>query len=117
MYQGRTHHFKIFKKSDVSDIIEENEILMGDSGYQKMHNYRQSIILKKKPRRGILSRDDIRRNKTISKYRVKVEHTFEKMKKFRILRNKWNGKLSNQELLEKIIELVAIIANINIEMN
>lgn len=113
LHKGKDHDFKLFKNSGIYDVVGNEESLMGDSGYQGMDNYCNAIIPKKKPRRNRLSQEDATRNEIISRRRVIVEHVFAKMKKFRILGNKWIGKVTNQQLLEKIIFIVGIIVNIN----
>ena len=49
LFKGKTHDFKMFKKMDTASCIEENEILMGDSGYQGMHHYCKTVIPKRSP--------------------------------------------------------------------
>ena len=110
--KGNRHDFKMIKKSGIFEQVGNEESLMGDSGYQGMDEYCNAIVPKKKTR-GRLSQEDSQNNQKISKKRVIVEHAFAKMKRFKILRNKWTGKISNHEFLEKIVQIVAVIVNLN----
>ncbi len=61
-----------------------------DSGYQGYQNdHPDTDIPYKKPRKGKLSKDEKQYNHALSRFRVRVEHAIGRMKKFRILADRY----------------------------
>lgn len=61
-----------------------------DSGYQGYQEDHSAIdIPYKKPRKGQLSKDEKQYNHALSRFRVRIEHAIGRMKKFRILSDKF----------------------------
>ncbi|WP_353306347.1 transposase family protein [Spiroplasma ixodetis] len=64
-------------------------IIIGDLGYQGIQNiYKNTILPIKKTKNKKLTKQEKIYNKIISKIRIKVEHVFAWLKRFKILINK-----------------------------
>lgn len=82
--KGKTHDFKLFKKSHVK--FHKLLKVIADKGYQgiaKLHNLSQTPI--KKPRGGKLTKSQKRYNREINRLRIEVEHINRRLKIFKIL--------------------------------
>ena len=79
--KGRTHDFKLFKKSKINlpKIIK----MLADKGYQgivKIHENSATPI--KKPKGGKLTKEQKRYNRELNRLRVAVEHVNRQLKIF-----------------------------------
>lgn len=84
---GKVHDFQILKNSNLE--FSENTIIIGDLGYQGIQNiYENTIIPIKKSKNKKLTKQERKYNKIVSKIRIKVEHVFAWLKRFKILVNK-----------------------------
>jgi len=99
---GRAHDKKLSDKALTVVRIPQNVAMIADTGFigiDKQHP--QTLLPKKKPRRGVLSDAEKAMNRLISSTRIVVEHAIGGMKRFRcvsaIYRNKngWDDKLVN----------------------
>ena len=82
-YPGHAHDFKIRK---CSDKISRDVIILADSGYQGLQKIHPKTILPHKRRRKCpLTPEQKAHNRTLSSQRVRVEHAFAQLKKFKIL--------------------------------
>ncbi|BET38516.1 transposase family protein [Spiroplasma ixodetis] len=84
---GKVHDFQILKNSNLE--FSEKTIIIGDLGYQGIQNiYKNTISPIKKTKNKKLTKQEKIYNKIISKIRIKVEHVFVLLKRFKILINK-----------------------------
>lgn len=100
---GRMHDFKLRKQSDK---IPQNATILADSGYQGLQKLHQNTVLpikrkrtkcsnlkkksdlKEKPektKKSSLTSEERKHNRELSSKRVKIEHVFAHLKKFKIL--------------------------------
>lgn len=98
---GRTHDYKLFKQSLLPKIIPKGSRLYGDSGYQgikKDFPDLLSVIPYKRTRKHKeLCRAEKIQNTKQRKIRVTVEHTFSRLKKYRVLADTYRHSLQNYE--------------------
>ncbi|WP_342266219.1 transposase family protein [Spiroplasma endosymbiont of Villa modesta] len=85
------YKLKIDKKQENSNLeFSEKTIIIGDLGYQGIQNiYKNTIIPIKRTKNKKLTKQERKYNKIVSKIRIKVEHVFAWLKRFKILVNKW----------------------------
>jgi len=77
------HDFNLFKKSKLR--LNPKIQLLGDLGYVGMDKYHKNNLLPHKKKKGKkLSIEQKKENKELGKVRITVEHTFAKMKRFKI---------------------------------
>ena len=89
--QGRENDFAIFKRSGLE--VSENSEILADKRYQGIEKYiEKSFIPVKKPRNGNLTRTQRQYNRELAKIRIKIEHVFAKLKKFRILSERYRNR-------------------------
>ena len=101
---GKKHDKKIYDKERI--IIPKHTKIIGDTAYIGTNIIHP--IRKKKGKE--LTHPQKKYNKKIGSIRVKVEHAFGKMKKFRILGNKFRNPLKTHSIIFKNI---AGIVNLN----
>lgn len=88
---GRVHDFRMYKES--RPLIPPETYILGDTGYQgiqKRHEY--STIPRKKRRGGELSKEDKRFNHTLSSRRIFVEHVIGRLKRFKIIADRYRNR-------------------------
>ena len=93
IFNGKIHDKKCFDKSKLN--ISENSLLITDLGYcgiEKIH--KKVSIPKKNYKNNPLTKKNKEQNKKISKKRVKIEHCFGSLKRFKILSTRYRNKLS-----------------------
>lgn len=89
--KGRRHDFRLFKKSNVR-LHPDTEALT-DTGYlglQKIHG--KTTMPKKRSKNNPLSREDKRKNRAISKNRVRVENVIACVKRFKIVSDRYRNR-------------------------
>ena len=89
--KGGTHDLSLFKQSQVR--FAQHLLCLADKGYQgitKLHA--NSITPQKKPPRKRLSDDDKQANRALARLRVKVEHGIRRLKRFRILAERYRNR-------------------------
>jgi hypothetical protein len=89
--KGKQHDFRIFKDSQLPTQLEQ--LWVGDRGYQgmaKLHAY--SCTPYKKTRHRSLSKQERQFNRQLAQVRITVEHTFRKLKIFRILSERYRNR-------------------------
>lgn len=89
--KGRTHDLTLLKQSK----IRFNNVLLclADKGYQgiaKVHAH--SVTPQKKPPRQRLTKTDKQSNRALARLRVKVEHGIRRLKRFRILSERYRNR-------------------------
>jgi len=97
--EGKKHDKKI--ADEVGYILPEGSYLGQDTGFQGFEIPSVNIIQpKKKPRGGELTEDEKERNRSISKVRVRIEHTIGGVKRYRIVKDKLrNWKCNFRDLV------------------
>ncbi|WP_339047127.1 transposase family protein [Spiroplasma endosymbiont of Colias croceus] len=80
---GKVHDFQILKNSNLE--FSEKTIIIGDLGYQGIQNiYKNTIIPIKRTKNKKLTKQERKYNKIVSKIRIKVEHVFAWLKRFKM---------------------------------
>ena len=88
---GKKHDFKLFKDSRVRWVQKIKGIV--DSGYTGIKKLQSSSLLPKKRSKGkALSKEEKRANRTISSERVLNENVIGRLKRFRILADKYRNR-------------------------
>jgi hypothetical protein len=102
---GKTHDYELFKKTGPPPAPPDVEIGV-DKGYQGIEKDYPHLKVKipvKKKKNQELSKQDKRWNKKLSKERVIVEHTFRRMKKFRIMGEEFRNRLKRYDRMTSIV--------------
>ena len=107
-YEGRVHDFNIRKTEGPLPAVP----ILADSGYQGLQNEHSArvILPKKKPKNGSLSASEQARNTKLARCRIVVEHTFAHLKKWRILADRYRGRL---DLYAQTFQTIAGIYNLS----
>jgi hypothetical protein len=90
--RGRNHDFKMWKESVGAKVLKHIKI-QGDSGYQgiaKLHA--NSETPKKKSKKKPLAKDDRANNRRIGSERVIVEHVNRRLKRLRIVAERYRNR-------------------------
>ena len=106
---GRRHDFRLFKESKVH--VRPEAELVTDTGYQgiaKLHA--NSALPKKKSKKKPLTKEDKAFNRAISSQRVLNEHVVGRVKRFRIISEKYRNR-RKRFLLR--FNLISAISNLN----
>lgn len=89
--KGSENDFGIFKRSKLK--VDNASELLADKGYQGIAKFvEQSFIPFKKQRGGKLSKLQRHYNRELSKVRIRIEHVFASLKKFRILSERYRNR-------------------------
>ena len=89
--KGAVHDFELFKRSGIH--ICEHIILVGDKGFQGIAEFHlNSLTPFKKPRKSKLSAEQKRFNSSLSKDRIAIEHVNRRIKRFKILQQRYRNK-------------------------
>src|SRR3989338_65836 len=98
---GRQHDYKVFKASILPQIIPKGSRLYGDSGYQGIQKdfpELHSVIPFKRTRsHKKLTRSEQIQNTKQRKIRIRVEHAFSRLKKYRVLSETYRHSLQNYD--------------------
>jgi len=89
--KGRTHDFKLYKQSKIR--ISSKTLGITDTGFVgigKLH--RNYLIPLKKTKKRPLSKQDKYYNRVIAKLRALSEHIFSRIKRFRILSERYRNR-------------------------
>ena len=106
---GRRHDFRFFKESKVH--VNPGIQLDTDTGYQgiaKLHP--NSVLPKKKSKKKPLTKEDKAFNRAVSSQRVLNEHVIGRIKRFRIISDKYRNHRKRFALR---FNLIAAISNLN----
>lgn len=99
---GKIHDFRLFKKSKTSFLKEVK--CLADRGYQGIQKiHKNSMIPKKKPRNGNLSKEDKKKNRELSSERIVIEHVNQKLKVFKILSERYRNRRKRFKLRFNLI--------------
>lgn len=110
--KGRTHDLRLFKRSKLrfSQVL----LCLADKGYQgiaKIHS--NSITPHKKPPRKSLPKAEKQANRALAQLRVKVEHGIRRLKRFRILSERYRNRRRRFSLR---VHLLAGIINFELSL-
>lgn len=110
--KGRTHDLTLLKHSKIrlADVV----LCLADKGYQgitKLHS--NSITPKKKPPKQRLSPADKQANRALAQLRVKVEHGIRRLKRFRILSERYRNRRRH---FSRRVHLLAGIINFELSL-
>lgn len=81
---GSRHDKKVYDESGVGDKLNDDEAMMGDSGFQGIQHQHRAVLPHKKPKGGELTQEQKDHNRRMSQIRVVVEHTIAQIKIFRV---------------------------------
>jgi hypothetical protein len=89
---GTAHDFKMFKES-AAEVLPEDIIVLGDSGYQGMAEcLANAIIPYKASKNHQLTDEEKLYNRMVSGQRIAIEHINREIKIFRICKEVYRGK-------------------------
>jgi IS5 family transposase len=99
---GRVHDFRIYKES--RPLVKTTTDVLGDTGYQGIQKIHPKSTIPHKKKRGVeLSKDDKKFNHTLSSKRIEVEHVIGRIKRFRILADRYRNRRKRFGLRFKLI--------------
>lgn len=103
--EGKTHDFKLFQKSKVS--LSKYCWLMVDSGYQGIQKFIENVLMpKKKSKHNPLTKEDKIYNTLLAKARTLVENIIGKIKRFRIIADKYRNRRKRFQLRFNLIAAI-----------
>jgi hypothetical protein len=89
--KGAVHDFEMYKQSGIR--LHEDTLFVGDSGFQgicDIHLF--SAIPFKKPKGGELTEEQKEFNRSLAKYRIRIEHVNRRIKRFKIFQHRYRNK-------------------------
>ncbi len=88
---GKLHDFRLFKESKIQIRPEIN--VLTDTGYQGLQDiHSKTQMPKKKSKKKPLTKDDKKRNRQLSKERVLNEHVIARLKRFKIITDRYGNR-------------------------
>jgi hypothetical protein len=88
---GSEHDFEIFKRSGV--VFSKDVLAVADKAYLGIHELHPfSVLPVKKPRNGELSTEQKAFNRSVSSYRMRVEHVNRRIKLFKMFQHRYRNK-------------------------
>jgi hypothetical protein len=109
---GSQHDKSLFDASGVTDQLDPDEAIMGDSGYQGIQHDHRAVLPDKKPRGGELTDDQKARNHRVSQARIVVENTIAQLKTFRVLSDRYRQPRASHH---QAFGIVAGLVNLRFE--
>jgi transposase len=110
--KGSQHDKSLYDASRVADRLDEDEAMMGDSGYQGIQQHHRAVLPDKKPKGGELTDDQKARNHQISQARIVVENTIAQLKTFRVLADRYRHPRNSHN---QVFGIIAGLVNQRIE--
>jgi hypothetical protein len=90
---GKRHDFRLFKES--RPIIKKDTLVQGDTGYQGIQKVHQNSNIPFKRKRNIkLSKEEKLHNRNLSSKRIFVEHVIGRLKRFKVLSERYRNRRS-----------------------
>jgi transposase len=86
---GSQHDKSLYDASGLANHLDQDEAIMGDSGYQGIQHDHRAVLPDKKPKGGELTDDQKARNHQISQARIVVENTIAQLKSFRVFADRY----------------------------
>jgi Transposase DDE domain. len=88
---GAAHDFELFKRSGAH--LSGDILLVADKGYLGLAELHPSSLTPvKKPRKGKLTREQKRWNRSISSFRIMIEHVNRRIKRLKIFQSRYRNK-------------------------
>jgi hypothetical protein len=88
---GKMHDFKLFKRSKM--VFKPETMVETDSGFQGIKAFHLNVMLpKKRTKKNKLSKEDKKQNFKIASERVLNEHIIGRVKRFRILSERYRNR-------------------------
>ena len=89
--KGSVHDFELFKQSGIHLLADI--LLLGDKGFQGIRDLHEfSVTPFKKPRKGELTKEQKAFNRSLSRYRIAIEHVNRWIKRFKIFQYRYRNK-------------------------
>lgn len=89
--KGRTHDLRLWRESKV--YFAPEVMCLADKGYQGIqHAHDNSITPKRKPPKKPLPEEEKQANRALSRLRLRVEHQIRRLKRFRILSERYRNR-------------------------
>jgi hypothetical protein len=99
---GKTHDFKLFKDTFIG--IDELILLLADSGYQGIIEYHENSKTPIKKRKNQeLTADEKAYNRELSRVRILIESINRRIKRFKIMSDRYRNKRKRHGLRMTII--------------
>jgi IS5 family transposase len=112
---GSVHDFRLLKESGHLSEIPKSTVIHADRGYSGLENVFENSYVPYKKRRNVeLTEFQKEVNRHLSSIRIKIEHIIGRLKRFRILSERYRGRRSGLSLYFRII---ASIHNLEIQLN
>ena len=109
---GKCHDFRLFKESKTH--IHPKIIVITDTGYQGLSRiHTKSMLPKKRTKKRPLTPEDIQNNKNIAKKRILNEHVIGRIKRFKIVSDKYRNRRKRFRLR---FNLISGIYNLELPM-
>lgn len=100
-HPGRTHDYTI-RKSEKP--FHRDTRVYGDSGYEGLQNVHQATeVPYKKPKNGQLTKEEKEYNTALSRFRIGVEHMIGRIKKFKVMSERYRNRRRGHNLKFNII--------------
>ena len=100
--KGKTHDFKLFKDSFIG--IDELIKILADSGYQGILEYHENSITPiKKKKNQELTAEEKTYNRELSRVRILIENVNRRIKRFKIMCDRYRNKRKRHGLRMTII--------------
>jgi len=91
MCKGSKHDFELFKETINS--IPEGAFVLGDKGYQGIYDIYEKSLIPLKAKKGQKLAEELKMyNREINRKRIGIEHVFGKLKKFKILCERYRSR-------------------------
>ena len=89
--KGRTHDLRLFRQSQVH--FKEPVLCLADKGYQGIrHHHDNSVTPRRKPPKQPLPLPEKQSNRALARLRLRVEHSIRRLKRFRILSERYRNR-------------------------
>lgn len=112
---GRRHDKRLADKDMLFERIPERVALWLDTGFQGILTQHRNTLIPKKATRGKpLTIEEKEENRSISSFRVVVEHAIAGMKRFKAYADIWRNKLIHLD--DTVMRIAAGLWNLHIEM-
>jgi len=102
---GKTHDFELYKRSKLRFTKKTRlDLDLGYKGMEKLHSHVR--MPKKKSKYHLLTKNDVAKNKRISKSRVLIEHIIRRVKIFRIVSERYRNRRKRFSLRFNLIAAI-----------
>lgn len=113
---GRRHDKRLADKIDLIKKIPEEVTIWADSGFQGIkENHFNSLVSKRGKKNKPLSQEEKEENKVIASFRIRIEHSIGKIKRYKAYSDKLRNKLGLFE--DKIALISASLWNYHLQFS